>query len=55
MGHLKIGAAERGVLQLKRHLLLKEVKLNEPTMDQLVKHGVLTNDKATEMLVSFSK
>ena len=45
-------SAERGVMELKRHLLESEVKLNKPTLEQLIMYGVLTREKAQEVYVS---
>ena len=52
MGQIKMDATERGVLELKRHLLESEVQLNKPTLEQLTLYGVLTTDKAQEIRVS---
>ena len=52
MGQIKMDSAERGVMELKRHLLESEVKLNKPTLEQLIMYGVLTREKAQEVYVS---
>ena len=52
MGQIKMDSAERGVMELKRHLLESEVKLNRPTLEQLIMYGVLTREKAQEVYVS---
>ena len=52
MGQIKMDSSERGVMELKRHLLESEVKLNKPTLEQLIMYGVLTREKAQEVYVS---
>ena len=52
MGLIKMDSAERGVMELKRHLLESEVKLNKPTLEQLIMYGVLTREKAQKVYVS---
>ncbi len=43
--------SERGVLELKMHLLENDVHLTPIVLNQMVMHGVLTDEKASELRV----
>ncbi len=43
--------SERGVLEVKMHLLENDVHLTPIVLNQMVMHGVLTDEKAGEIRV----